>query len=570
MSRHGPRAGILIAAVLLFLVFNWRAYDGYFHDDDFDNAVWMERGDPDRFQRTILSPVYEPGNFRPTGYYFFHTLTRWHGLEFPKWVAWVHALHVLTAVLVWLGARRLGAGVGPATLGALFFLLHAAILEVVWLPMYAFDLLCGLFAALSFLLYTHGRTLLSFAAFWLAFKAKEPALALPLALLGYEVFHGGKRWLRTAPFFLVAACFGMGGLLANRSVDSLNTYYISLKASDLWNTGLFYAGEVWLLPFGGLLTLALPILFREPAVRIGVAFAVLSLVPVLILPNRISSAYLYLPLVGLAWAIAGLATGKRIVVAGALAALWFPWNLHVLRQRQERLLVLADENRNYVRAIERSVPRLPRDAIFVYSSHPEQFHLWGIRAALSRYTGRGDAELLSIEEERGFQALQRPGCVRLTWIPEARDLAIGIRPRGIATPSYLKLGEPDSIYDLGQGWHRIEHGTRWVESFGTAWLRRPAQASQFELSLEIDSQVMAGKGYLRVGVIQGKEILGTHSWDQAGEQAVRWPVAPGKPGLAGIEIHFEPDFLKMPETVRPLAVRVTSFGFIDERPPAAP
>jgi hypothetical protein len=53
----------------------------------------------------------------------------------------------------------------------MFFVFSAAAFDAYWKPMYVFDLLCTTFSLASILFYAYRRWILSFIAFWLAYKS---------------------------------------------------------------------------------------------------------------------------------------------------------------------------------------------------------------------------------------------------------------------------------------------------------------------------------------------------------------------------------------------------------------
>ena len=131
------------------------------------------------------------------------------------------------------------------------FAFHMALFEAIWKPMYVFDVLCGTFCVLSLLAYSRQRWILSFVAFWLAYKAKEVAVMLPLVLVCYEYWFGKRRWLRLAPFFLVSLSFGIQGILLNPNQD--NDYTFRFTPAALAKTSVFYADRLFLVPYLGFL-----------------------------------------------------------------------------------------------------------------------------------------------------------------------------------------------------------------------------------------------------------------------------------------------------------------------------
>ena len=63
-------AVLWLAMACLFLVANRGAYKGYFSDDDLDNLVQTRRAEPAAFVDALLSPKFNPDNFRPVGHFF--------------------------------------------------------------------------------------------------------------------------------------------------------------------------------------------------------------------------------------------------------------------------------------------------------------------------------------------------------------------------------------------------------------------------------------------------------------------------------------------------------------------
>src|SRR5207237_4234966 len=141
-----------------------------------------------------------PNNFRPVGHYYFHAVEEISGLNFPVYVGVLQALHVLNVWLLWLLMRPLGATAASAAAACCFFGLHMALFDNFWKPMYVFDVLCASFSLAALYCWMRGRWVLSFLAFWLAYKSKELAVMLPLLLLCYELWFGKRRWKPLVPF----------------------------------------------------------------------------------------------------------------------------------------------------------------------------------------------------------------------------------------------------------------------------------------------------------------------------------------------------------------------------------
>jgi len=287
------RAGLILFAAFaaLFLTVNRDAYRGYFQDDEIDNLSWTPYLSPLDFLKGAATPRFQPNNFRPVGHYYFHAVEEIAGLNFPVYVGVLQAVHLLNVWLVWLVARRLGAPPFAAAAACLFFGLHMALFDDFWKPMYIFDVLCAAFCLLSVWCYASERWLLSFAAFWLAYKSKELAVMLPAVLLAYEVWFGKRRWKPLAPFFLVSLSFGVQGILANPNRD--NDYTFRFTAEALAKTSAFYAGRVFLIPYLGFVVPAFALVARNRRAWFGLTAMGLFLFPVLFLPGRVFSAYCY-------------------------------------------------------------------------------------------------------------------------------------------------------------------------------------------------------------------------------------------------------------------------------------
>src|ERR1017187_1326037 len=239
-KRAGLVCFLLLAA--LFAIVNRGAYKGFFTDDDFDHLSWTRNASAAMFGQGPLTPRFQPNNFRPAGHLFHPAQESLFGFGFPKYVGGLQLLHLLNVWLVWLLARRLGARPLPAAAACLFFALHMGFFEAVWKPAYIFDVLCATFSLLSILSYARGRWILSFICFWLAYKAKEPAVMLPFVLACYEIWFGSRKWKPLIPFFLASFSFGLQGLLLNPNHD--NAYTFRFTAGALAQTGVFYAGRV--------------------------------------------------------------------------------------------------------------------------------------------------------------------------------------------------------------------------------------------------------------------------------------------------------------------------------------
>ena len=240
----------------------------------------------------------------------------------------IHAFHLLNVWLLWLVARRLGRRPVAAAAACLFFGLHMALFDDFWKPMYVFDVLCATFCLLSLWCYARERWVLSFAAFWLAYKSKELAVMLPVVLAAYELWFGKRRWKPLVPFFLTSLSFGLQGMWGNPNKD--NDYTFRFTAEALAKTSVFYAGRVFLLPYLGFAVPVFALVARNRRTWFGLAMTALFFLPLLFLPGRMFSAYCYLPFAGLAIALTGVAEAASPAAVVLFLALWLPMDIHEL------------------------------------------------------------------------------------------------------------------------------------------------------------------------------------------------------------------------------------------------
>jgi hypothetical protein len=424
------RAGLLLfmAFAALFLTVNRDAYRGYFQDDEIDNLSWAPYLGPLDFLKGAATPRFQANNFRPVGHYYFHAVEEIAGLDFPVYVAVLHAFHLFNVWLLWLLARRLGAKPFAAAAACLFFGLHMALFDNFWKPMYVFDVLCATFCLLSLWCYASERWVWSFVAFWLAYKSKELAVMLPVVLLAFEVWFGKRRWKPLAPFFLTSLSFGVQGILGNPNRD--NDYTFRFTAAALAKTSVFYAGRVFLIPYLGFVAPAFSWLARSRRTWFGLAAMGLFFFPVLFLPGRMFSAYCYLPFAGLAIAITGLAEASSPAALALFLALWLPMDLRELRLRRRDTLASDAEVRTWMSTVRRFAAGHERVDAFVFSGTPAGFHQWGVEGALKYFYERTNLTVKPAGEA-DLAATAEPGRVALlNWDAARKRLDIVIRGPG--------------------------------------------------------------------------------------------------------------------------------------------
>ena len=419
IRRHGPALAFFIVAIALFLIANRGAYRGYFADDELDNLAFTNQLFASDFVEGLIEPVFYQNNFRPAGHLFFRLMGDRFGLWFPPYVGALQAIHLLNVALVWLVLRRLQLPAVACGAGAMLFAFHMATFDVYWKPMYVFDLLCGTFCLVTLLLWMADSWIawgLGLVSMWLAFRSKEIAVMLPVAMAAYELLSGRRRWRRLIPFAAFSLWFGLQGLSHGAGLKT--DYSLSFHASDLWKTVLFYASKLVTVPYEGaaLIVLAAAVLaavffVRDWRLLFGLILFGAMIVPMLLLPGRLFGAYLYVPLIGFSVAAGCVAAGRGYAgrglaphgwLLGLFLMMWLSWNYVNLRAMRRAWLIEAEDRRMYVAALTGLALEQPGITTFVYEDGP--LAEYGANAAV-RWLHPGKPIVMVSEQESKTEVL---------------------------------------------------------------------------------------------------------------------------------------------------------------------
>jgi hypothetical protein len=555
-------AAAFCALVLLFLVANRGAYQGYFQDDELDNISWTPGVPLTGYFSALLSPRYSPVNFRPVGHALFGALGHYAGLRFPPYVAVIHTLHFAIVLLLWFLLRRLKLPHIAAGAGTVFFAFHMGAFDTLWKPMYVFDLLCTLFSLAAILAWTHRRWVVSFLAFWLAYKSKELAVMLPLLLAAYELWlseeTGRLRWLRLAPFFAVSLMFGLQAIVLRH--DPNHAYRMEVSGAALAGTIPLYAARIFLIPYAGLAVLALPLITRDRRAWFGLACLLLFLAPLLILPGRVFSAYIYLPLAGLSIAAAAIAARAPAWSVGAFFLVWLPWNYHNLRLERRAALTIAQENQAYVKELSRVAAALPESRVFIYDGLPSAMASWGMQGAL-RFIYSAEISVFSIEDRDLAQSAAGKDVALLSWDPVTRKLIQASRRANEPPAGYVRMDRQTPVWQLLDGWLPRSGFFRWTHPVARAVLKRPEGAHRFELVANIGPPYIAAVQRGEVEVLLDGKSIGRAEFTREGWQTVGFDLAPAPASIVEVTFRAKPELRIPPDNPVALGLPVGAFGF---------
>lgn len=553
-KRLAPALWVLLA--VLFLIANRGAFKSYFQNDELDNLSFTREIGLKDFLVPLAVPNVFDDNFRPVGHLFFRLMGQTAWLNFPAYIWFIQVVHLLNAILLWLVLRRLGAPFGAACAGVLFWAVHMAAFDVYWAPMYVFDLLCGTCCLLSLLAYVHDRWILSLLAMWIGYRCKEVVIMLPVALAGYEFLLAQRRWKRLIPFFALSLILGLQAIYQNHNHPE-TAYTLHLTARTLWECISYYASKVFLIPYAGFLLILL-LFSRDRRVLFGVLTFGALLVPMLLLPGRLFSAYLYVPMVGLSIALAALAEKTNPALVALFFVFWLPWNFVNLRRDRNVALSGAPDRRAFVASVRDFAQRHPQTATFIYDHGP--FLPYGAEAAVKlSYPLYTKILFTSLDDPKLKEALEARDLAVLSWDNAGRKPLILERNSAQPDASYLKMDASTPIWQLDSGWYPLEGKFRWTKPEASAHIHLPEAARRFELVVNIGPRYIEQVHRSRVEVLLDGTPLGAANFDHAGWQTVHWDLPPHlTPGDKQVTIRTSPDL----NVGRQLGTAVGALGFI--------
>jgi hypothetical protein len=550
---------LLLTALILFWTTNHGAYRNYFQADSLDNLGLAHAIGWDSILKPLVVPTVPADNFRPVGMIFLKLMSNTAGLRFPPYIAALQILHLINAFLVYLLLRKLDLSVLASATGVLFFAFHMALFSVLWEPMFVFDLLCGLFCLLSLLTYMNGHWIASFFLFWLAYRSKENAIMLPVVLAAWEFRFGPRKWARLAPFFVLSLILGVQALSHNATRDSAYTLHFDL--ASIWKCLSFYSSQLLLIPFAGFAIL-IGLLGRNRRLLFGAASFVALMVPMLLLPGRLFSAYLYVPLIAVAICIAALAEYQPKVALAVILLLWVPWNYVNMRWLRNTELARSGIAHLYVDAVAKVTRDNPKVETFLYHGIPMEW--WAISGTAGFIRGgNGDIQVRSIghPDALKFMQSQKPTAI-LDWQPIPPSIVTLVRIPQTPDVSYIKMDRGTPVWQLTSGWILDNSGPfRWIAPSATARLARPADAKQFELNVNITPGYLKYEPHIHLRVLLDGHSIGERDFDRETVAPIRWDLDKAPAGPVTVSFEVTPGFRTSPQD-DPMGLNLGSFGFI--------
>jgi hypothetical protein len=566
MSRTKGALYFLLLAVI-FLAWNHEAYRGYFQTDEIDNVSWTPYTHLADYLKTAVSPQFQANNFRPVGHFFFREASLAFGLAFWKYVAVIHAFHLLNAWLIWLIARRLGSPPIPAGAACFLFAIHMTLFDAVWKPMYAFDVFCATFCLLSLISYIERRWILSFVCYWAAYRSKELAVMLPLVFAAYEIWFGQSRrkpnWKPLAAFFLASLSFGIQGILYNPNKN--NDYTFRFSAAALLTTLSFYGSKIFLVPYAGWLLPIAAALSKNRRAWFGVATTVFFFAPLLFLPGRLFSAYCYVPFTGLAIAFSGFAEAFGVIPLAAFFLIFLPLNYRSFAAQRATTLPQDGDAKTWITTAARFAATRPAIDTVVFAASPIGFGRSGCEGALRYAFHDHNFHIVYTDDAEARTLLHREKVAFLTWDYDTRRLYIQSHTPNLPDAAYLDLRYSARVWQLETGWYDQEGDHRWTAAVATARLTRPDGARKFQLSVDLFGAQFDANGPVTVHVSLNGQPLPPHTFSKSWWNSAEWDLAAAPAGPVLVEIRSEPLY-RAPDPPNPRGLAVGGFGFASELP----
>ncbi len=511
------RAACYLIPPLVCLAVFWRVPFIWFRTDDFGWLILPEHvhGLP-----SLLRALFHPeaqGTVRVLSErIFFLVLSSVFGVwaapfRFCALATWFAVLTLANAIGVRLTGSRL-AGLAAAVLWTTSYVL---VTPLAWASAYnqilcAFFLLAALYARMRWLETAERKWLATeWIVFLLGFGALEVTVMYPAAALLYTWCVARRKDKTVFGMFLPAAIFaGVHLFLVPRAAGG--AYHVAVDGR-LSSTALEYF-KMALAPYGfpvrKILGAALAGLLiwrlwrRDWIVLFCAGWFILFLAPLLPLPNHISSYYLTIPLVGLAWLAGwGLVLAWRTnwmvgVASLFLVALFLAGSLPEINASTAWWLDHTSRMRLLFRGAEETADEHPGAALILKDVDNELFQV-GFQDSPFRLAGIEQVYLVP-GSESGIVAREDLGgisefristedCLRLMKTNQARVLEVtagaplDVTDRFDAAlsafmashRSFVNVGDPAYASYLGPGWYQIENGFRWMAQSATVQLAGP-------------------------------------------------------------------------------------------------
>ena len=523
------------------------ALRGWFWQDDFawlglHNQVW----DRASFLLAMFEPLAQ-GTLRfwsERGFFLlFFKLFGFDALPYHGLVMATQFANLL--LLSWI-VRKLGGSRLAAVAAPILWVANAAlVIPIGWASDFN-QILCAFFLLSAFALYLSGHYYLQFAVFLLGFGALEINIVYPALLLTWLLLNR-KPWNPTVPLFAVSLLYyfihshfapvATDGIYAlhfdARILSTLGSYWQQSWVPLAWYQNRFHQTSVAWLVIAIITAVVATVVLRVP--RAGwffLAWFLITLSPVLLLANHISSYYLAIPTLGLATLLAFSLDVKRAALpALACIALYLGIQIPTARLQSRWYFERSRQVRTLVLGVLRAHELHPAQTLLLVHVSPE---LYAFSVAHSPFQAAGVENVFLTPETNfpTFEGLQLPSEVTLPPGPTLNGLAGGqievyqpgterirnvtatysawaSKNLSLSVPSRIDVGVPLMQYLLGSTWYPLEGNHRWMPEKATVRIAAPQTPKQKLVITGYCPQEQTSSGPLLLQIsINGKEVSG--------------------------------------------------------------
>ncbi|MBL8294422.1 MAG: hypothetical protein JNN08_21425, partial [Bryobacterales bacterium] len=336
-------------------------------------------------------------------------------------------------------------------------------------------------------------------------KSKEIAVLLPLALAAIRP----SWWL--LPFAVACAAVGVHGVLFG--VRQKAAYRLSLSWEALRQTIPFYAP--WLAP-----------VLAAPAVRLWFPLALpATLAPLLVLPTRLFTVYLYVPMLGVAAVMGAVLARLPRAFYLPLLAVWFTFSYLELRDYRRGELEIAQENRAYFNQVMAQKPS--STTTFLRDGDPRRFESWGVEASLRHAGFPPSLSTRSLDIADGWQSSDT---AVLSWDRATRQLLVS--PYTTTLQPFLKMTDRDAVWQLDRGFLPLNGGARPMGDSAVVRLAKPPGAQRFHLSW----RSLPKAAPKEIHVLLNQRWLGAFPCEPDRSYATSWPLPWSLPPTVTVEL----------------------------------
>ncbi len=491
---------ILLLPVLVFTAVYWAGLGAWFQQDDFAH-LQLAAATPLADLPAMMAKPIAQGTFRPLSERLFYWGI-WHGFGLDALPARIFCFLLQAAnclLLGWLLWRRTESLWGAA-LGATAWAVQPALaLPMTWIAatnqvMWAFCVLATLVC------FEQNRLKWAWLFYLLGFGVLESNIVVPALI----TLWAWPRWRATLPFWIPALLFAAAhALLIPKTAGGTYGIYLDWRIFETLLTYWRWACRVEVLA-------ALMLVAAVAVGRLGLAWFVLALGPMLLLREHRTDYYLTVPAIGLAilfaaawrkqpWCTALLLAGYFTVT---IPAAWRAAQAQVDKGLDMQALVLGVGQAQKLHPGKAILLDGIGDGLFWSGVYDNPFALVG--APQTKLTPETAAKLTAYSElfrGRDYTGIFLPGRTEVYRF-DNRHLFRKTDTYAGAAPRRIELGLTVFANYLGPEWHAPEVGFRWMPARATAVIEGPGAY------LQVTGSCLQGQTNLRLSSTWDTQSLG--------------------------------------------------------------